>query len=56
MHVHSAVDIKADAGQIVAAFAAEICDGEADIAHFAKSERHGGGEFGDAFLAMRLEE
>ena len=55
MHVHAAVDVKADAGEIVAAFAAEEGDGQADITHFAKAERNGGGQFGDAFFAMRFE-
>ena len=54
MHIHSAIDIKTDASEIVAAFAAEEGDGQADITHFAKAERNGGGQFGDAFLAMCL--
>ena len=56
MHVHAAIDVKADASEIVASFAAEKGDGQANIAHFAKAKRDGGRQFGDAFFAMRFEE
>ena len=54
MHVHPPVDVQANSREIIAAFAAEEGDGQADVTHFAKTERHGGGQFGDAFLAMCL--